>query len=707
MMDRFCQAFLDEVPDHLAELETALLELDSTPNDRDLVQRVFRAMHTIKGSAAMFGFDAASRFAHELETAFDHVREGRLVVTPDLVNLTLEARDEIKAMLLGANDCAPDLQRQLAIVERLRGLCGALAAPAARSSAGTREDTVASATASPRADSAPAGDARQRWRIRFRPAPDILLQGSDPLLILRDLRALGALEIVADTTALPPLDQLNPEICYLEWNVVLTSERSRDAIRDVFIFVEDGSEIEILSDTAPGLAPVTAPTATASPAATAPASPATSATPAAATTPAATVTAAAEHPHAPDATAHGDGTAAAAKPTVRVAADKLDALVNIVGELVVMQARLTDLAVRSESAEMLFIAEEVERLTAGLRDNAMSIRMLPLRGTFDRFRRLVHDLTRDLNKEIEFRTEGGETELDKTVIDQLGDPLLHLIRNCADHGIEDPDARVAAGKPRAGTICISAVHAGASVLIRVADDGRGLDSEAVRARAVAKGLISADATLSESDTLALVMSPGFSTAARVTGISGRGVGMDVVRRSVDALRGTVEIASRPGEGTEVTLRLPLTLAIIDGLLVRVQTTHFVVPLSTVVECIELSAVERGKHRKHIVNVRGELIPYIPLRAHFGIAGDRPPIEQIMIVETRNGRCGFVVDEVLGNHQTVIKTLGRVYRSVQVISGATILGDGSVALILDPHRLVEAATSLATRPDHLRLPREEA
>jgi two-component system chemotaxis sensor kinase CheA len=244
-------------------------------------------------------------------------------------------------------------------------------------------------------------------------------------------------------------------------------------------------------------------------------------------------------------------------------------------------------------------------------------------------------------------------------------------------------------------------------LIRVADDGRGLDSEAVRARAVAKGLISADATLSESDTLALVMSPGFSTAARVTGISGRGVGMDVVRRSVDALRGTVEIASRPGEGTEVTLRLPLTLAIIDGLLVRVQTTHFVVPLSTVVECIELSAVERGKHRKHIVNVRGELIPYIPLRAHFGIAGDRPPIEQIMIVETRNGRCGFVVDEVLGNHQTVIKTLGRVYRSVQVISGATILGDGSVALILDPHRLVEAATSLATRPDHLRLLREEA
>ncbi len=682
MTDQLRQTFLEEVPDHLAELETALLELHTHPGDGDQVQRVFRAMHTIKGLAAMFGFEAASRFAHELETAFDNVREGRMTVSPVLVDLTLEARDEIKAMLLGSADAASeDPARQAAIVERLRALCSASMTPAS--------------SAKPTADV----DPRRRWRIRFRPARDVLAQGSDPLLVLRDLRELGALEVTADLSAIPDLSQYSPQSCYVAWDLVLTTDADRDAIRDRFIFIENSCELAI--------DPIVDPIDAAAPAA--PPAPAPAADPGAAAARTADTSAPRGDAHDPvPAVATATATATATvRPTVRVAADKLDSLVNIVGELVVVQARLSNLATRGDSPELMAIAEEIERLTAGLRDNAMSIRMVPLRATFDRFRRLVHDLTRDLGKEIEFRTEGAETELDKTVIDQLGDPLLHMIRNSADHGIEAPDQRVAAGKPRAGTICLSAGHSGANVLIRVADDGRGLDRDAVRARAVAKGLIAADATLGESETLALIMSPGFSTAARVTGVSGRGVGMDVVRRSVDALRGSIEVSSAPNHGTEVTLRLPLTLAIIEGLLVRVATTHFVVPLSAVVECIELPAAQRDASRNHLVSVRGELIPYIPLRDHCAIDGGRPTIEQIMIVETRAGRCGFLVDEVLGNHQIVIKTLGRVYRSVQVISGATILGDGSVALILDPHRLIQASATLAPRPGLAPSRRENA
>jgi two-component system chemotaxis sensor kinase CheA len=335
------------------------------------------------------------------------------------------------------------------------------------------------------------------------------------------------------------------------------------------------------------------------------------------------------------------------------------------------------------------VAEEVERLTSALRENSMSIRMMPVRGTFERFRRLVHDLARDLRKEVELTLEGSETELDKTVIDQLNDPLMHLIRNSMDHGIEAAEARLAAGKPAGATLRLSARYSGANVLIEVADDGAGIDAAAVRRRAVERGLIAADVELTEAEVHALILSPGFSTARTVTGVSGRGVGMDVVRQRVEALRGTLHVASRQGVGTTVTLRLPLTLAIIDGLLVRVGHAFFVLPLANSLECIELTRQDiADANGKHIANVRGEMIPYIRLREHFDIRSERPEREQIMIAETEDGRCGFVVDEVLGDHQTVIKNLGQFYRHVQFISGATILGDGTLALILDPDRVIQ-------------------
>jgi two-component system chemotaxis sensor kinase CheA len=321
----------------------------------------------------------------------------------------------------------------------------------------------------------------------------------------------------------------------------------------------------------------------------------------------------------------------------------------------------------------------------------MNIRMLPIRATFEKFRRLVHDLARDLGKDVELTMEGADTELDKTVIDQLGDPLMHLIRNSMDHGIEPASTRAACGKRSTATIHLSARHSGASVLIGVSDDGGGIDAEAVRGRAVEKGLVEAGASLTEAETFALLFQPGFSTAKTVTDVSGRGVGMDVVRQRVDSLRGSIDVASKAGEGTQVTLRLPLTLAIIDGLLVSIGEAFFVLPLANTLECIELTRedIERA-NGKHVANVRGELIPYIRLRQHFDIRTEPPAIEQIMVVETEEGRYGFVVDQVLGNCQTVIKNLGRFYRHVQVVSGATILGNGTVALILDPERLAQDA-----------------
>jgi two-component system chemotaxis sensor kinase CheA len=363
-----------------------------------------------------------------------------------------------------------------------------------------------------------------------------------------------------------------------------------------------------------------------------------------------------------------------------------------------VQARLNQVAARLDDPEVTAVSEEVERLTSSLRETSMNIRMLPIRGTFEKFRRLVHDLARGLGKDVELTIEGAETELDKTVIDQLGDPLMHLIRNSMDHGIEPAEERVGRGKQPTARIHLAARYTGASVQVSVADDGRGIDAAAVRTKAIERGLIAPDALLSESETFALLFEPGFSTAKTITDVSGRGVGMDVVRQRVESLRGTIEVQSRPGEGTTVTLRLPLTLAIIDGLLVRVAERYFVLPLASTLECIELAGADEENGRR-MVHVRGEIVPYIRLREYFRIDAPRPAIEQVMIVETDDGHYGFAVDEVLGDCQTVIKSLGRFYRHVQMVSGATILGDGTVALILDPQRMVQDALKNAHHGPH--------
>jgi two-component system, chemotaxis family, sensor kinase CheA len=662
--EQFKQSFREEAREILVELEAALLELNANRGDTEVVSRIFRGLHTIKGSGAMFGFEGLAAFTHDLETAYDLVRNGRMEIGAELIDLTLAALDQITAMLEESANAAVTTDSAACdrILASVRGLAGiqANAKPAERNAPAPEVPVASRGT-------------MQRWQIHFAPGPDLMRYGANPFLLLRELRQLGSLSVKACLDRIPSLDEMDPERCYVGWEMELDAAAGREAIRDVFIFVEDACELSI--------EPVcdgTAKTADAALACEA------------------DITARAlKEKRAPS-----GGRRTYDKPdnlsSLRVPAAKLDQFVDLVGELVTVQARVSELAARRDDAEVTAISEEVERLTSALRESSMNIRMMPIRGTFEKFRRLVHDLARDLQKNVELTIEGADTELDKTVIEQLGDPLLHLIRNSMDHGIEPADIRTASGKSPGATIHLSARYSGASVLVSVTDDGGGIDAEAVRSRAVERGLISASAELTEIQIFDLLFQPGFSTAKQITDVSGRGVGMDVVRQRVESLRGAVEVTSKRGHGTSVTMRLPLTMAIIDGLLVGVGEACFVLPLASTLECVELTREDIARaNGRHIANVRGQIVPYIRLREHFRVPSIAPEIEQIMLVETGEGRCGFVVDQVLGNCQTVIKSLGRFYRQVQSVSGATILGNGTVALILDPERLVQDAVRAQT------------
>ena len=374
--------------------------------------------------------------------------------------------------------------------------------------------------------------------------------------------------------------------------------------------------------------------------------------------------------------------------SVRVDSTKLDELVDLVGEMVTVQAHLTELASHKQDASIISIAEQLERLTSELRDNSMSMRMLPIGTTFSKFKRLVRDLSSDLGKDISLETVGGETELDKTVIERLSDPLVHLIRNSLDHGIENPEERVSKGKSPGGTITLSAEHSGANVLITVSDDGAGLDAVKIRRKAIDRGILLADEEISDHELYKMIFAAGFSTNSTITKVSGRGVGMDVVRKEIENLGGMVSIDSEPGKGSSIELKLPLTLAIIEGLLVKISDEFYVFPLSVVEECVEHLQGENVNGKQKIASIRGELLPYIRMRDFFNIPGEKPEIEQLIVVNSHDNRIGFIVDEVIGDYQTVIKTLGSIYRDIEGLSGGTILGDGSIALILDVLKITQ-------------------
>ena len=638
--------FRQEAGELVAAIERGLLDLEGAPQNIDQINAVFRDLHTVKGSGAMFGHTELAQFVHNFETAFDQLREGKVKVSSAVIAVSLRACDH---------------------------MLGLLADPVAAAPAGAPilED-LARAMSQGETGTAPASTAQQEgWRISFRLPVDALRLGHNPQLLIDELLALGEGTATALTDSIPSLDNLEPTDCVTGWVVELKGAVSKDEVESVFMFQSGDTHIDIVplgepAAASPGPTNDTEPAPAPSGAAAAPAE-------------------------------TGASAAASGGDSMRVATERLDELMDRVGELVIAEARLQSLAQTSRDPALLAVAEDIQRLAAGLRDSTMSMRMMPIGSILGRFRRLVRDLSGAVGKKINFEVHGEETELDKTVIELLADPLVHMIRNAADHGLEGPDERLAAGKSAVGTISFSASYSGAEVLIEIRDDGRGLNSAAIRERAISRGLISADTQLGESELLKLIFEPGFSTAAAVTELSGRGVGMDVVRRTIEQLRGQIELESEPGHGTTVTLRLPLTLAIIDGLLIEVGDEHYTIPLAAVEECVELpTSLAKETAGSAFLNIRGALVPFLRLRGMFRADGEPSPFQKVVVVAASGQRVGLVVDRIVANNQTVIKQLSRLHSGIRGFSGATILGDGRVALILDVPQLVAAGRQIEDR-----------
>ena len=658
-LKRFHETFFEEAFEHLATMESGLLELETRGPDPELLNNIFRAAHSIKGGSGSFGFTEIARLTHVLENVLDRLRGGRLAVEPALT-----------ALLLKATDLLHDL------VEATRA-----------EQAGTVpiDETVAALEGSLKDDPAAAGPAPLRvaasvsagavLEVHFRPHAGFFRQGQDVFLLLREVAELGeVLKVSCDRSRLPALEALDPEVSYLSWTYRLRGVASEVAIRDVFMFVEDVCDLTVQA--VPEVAAASC-----------------AAVPSAAATPSAGALAPKRQADA---------------SSIRVPTEKVDALINLVGELVIAQAMVSQVATGMTGEGLIQIQEAlgmVVRSTRDLQERVMSIRMLPVGSVFNRFPRTVHDLALSLGKRVRLEISGADTELDKSVIERLGDPLTHLIRNSVDHGVESPEERVRCGKPEEGVVRLRAFHEGGNVVIEIADDGKGLDRERIRQKAVAQGLVRADAVLSDEDIHALLFRPGFSTAAVVTDVSGRGVGMDVVKRNVEALNGAIVVSSVPGRGSRFRIRLPLTLAILDGLSIQVGREVFIIPLLAIAQSVRpvpgaIKTVLGG--RGEIFMLRGEQVPLLRLARLLGIPGAvADPCQGIVVVlESDDCRFGVLVDDVLGQSQVVIKSLEENYRKVDAVMGAPIMGDGRVALIMD---VVELHRIAVRRQDEAEVP----
>ncbi len=699
------QIFIDEARDELLpELENSLLELDKNPDDPELINRAFRALHTLKGSGAMFGFDRLAELAHEVETVFDSVRDGLYRIDHSLVELTLKAKDQFQLLIDDPDAVAAATIDALARFFREIGEKKETGPDVMTEQADTGQDAVSLSWTA--------------FHIRFKPHPGIFNNGTNPLFLLDELNELGSTRILAHTGSLPLLDAIDPEACYVWWDILLATDKNINAIRDVFIFVEHDCELSIAviaENIQPGQEAsafdelslmllddekmdIEALRRCFSDAKAEAETPLENRQAKDSTDDAGPVKQSAEKERrtaqdrrsSRDRRTGKDRRGAGAAGTIssmRVQSAKLDQLVNLVGELVIAQTRLTRLADHEENLELIEIAEVIERLSNDLRENTLDIRMLPIGASFGKFKRVVWDMSTQRGKTVELVTEGAATELDKTVIERLDDPLVHLLRNSIDHGIETPEERTRAGKPPQGKIVFSAEHSGGHVIITISDDGRGIDPEIIKAKAIEKGFLPPDANPDAKDLLNLIFEPGFSTAGQVSDISGRGVGMDVVKQSITALRGKVSVNSEKGLGSSIRMTIPLTLAIIDGLEVSIAGQHYIVPLAVVSECLEMEQKNYDSHENRFINLRDQLVPFLRLREWFSVDEQKPGKEQLVIVASDKHLVGLVVDEVIGLQQTVIKNLGDAYKNIQGVSGATIQGDGSIALILDVEPLI--------------------
>ncbi|MBI5826638.1 MAG: chemotaxis protein CheA [Deltaproteobacteria bacterium] len=713
METEILQTFLSESVELLQEMEDSLLSLENSPNDQDRINSLFRSVHTIKGSSGIVGIESVEKFTHGIENLLSQARDGAIPITGGIIELMLECRDHISSLLEFAS--AGEAELPAGVAQRDRALTAKVNSLLNGAAAGNepKEKAQTPKAAGPR----PEGDKAETdaWHISLRFGRDVLRNGMDPISFLNYLGKLG--EITSLSTlcdAMPAQAEMDPESCYLGFEIDLRSDLDKKAISDVFEFVKDDCAIHILpphsriddyvelirglpeSDTMLGEILVRGKALTQSELEQALKLQKAGADEdhrGKALIGEIMVNAGMVYPEMVDAALEKQKKNLVAKArealTIRIDAAKLDVLVNLVGELVISSANMEQHSQRIKDGALMESSSGMLRLVEEIRDSAMKIRMVPIGDTFSRFNRVVRDISRDFGKEIELAVSGGDTELDKTVVEKINDPLMHLVRNAADHGIEKPEARVEAGKPPKGIVRLNAYHDAGSIVIEVSDDGRGLNRGRITEKALNAGLISQGQTLSDRELFGLIFEPGFSTAEEVTKLSGRGVGMDVVKRNIEGLRGTVEVESEDGRGATVRIRLPLTLAIIDGFMVDVDNSFYVIPLDMVVECVELSEADReAANRRSYMNLRGEVLPYIRLREYFSAEGAAASHENVVIVQYAGQKTGLVVDELYGEVQTVIKSLGKVYRDVKGISGATIMGNGRVALIIDVPRLVQ-------------------
>ena len=655
---RFHATFFEESRENLAAMEAGLLDMESGGGGIDTIHVVFRAAHSIKGGSATFGFTAIAELTHLLETLLDEARSGKRTLDGVAISALLGSVDALRMLLAAAEhgDAIDQAMLTRARAELERLLSGAGEAPAAQ---------AAPIAAKPAANTEPQG-----WSISFEPERSLFLSGNDPLRMLRELGQLGELKVTCRDDALPPFQELDPFEAWLAWDLQLIGNVKRSAIEDTFAWVEDQCTLNIAPLAAEAAAPAPA---TTEPVPSAPASPAPPA-------PSAPVAAAAS-------TAAGGSRHDAVETTIRVAVDKVDALINLVGELVITQAMLAQRSAELDPGlheQLLAGLGQLDRNTRDLQEAVMSVRMLPVDFAFSRFPRMVRDIASRLGKKVNLKTSGEGTELDKGVIEKIVDPLVHLVRNAIDHGLETTEQRIAAGKPEAGTVTLSAAHQGGHIIIEVRDDGRGLNREKILAKAAERG-IAVPENPTDAQVWDLVFAPGFSTADALTDLSGRGVGMDVVRKNINALGGQVEIRSRQGEGTTVSIRLPLTMAILDGMTVSVGGEVFILPLNVVVESLQTAPdhIKTVAGNSRLLRVREDYVPLLDLASLYGLPATREGAQPIaVVVESQGQRLALEVDELLGQQQVVVKNLERNHRRITGVAGATILGDGRVALIVD-------------------------
>lgn len=674
-MDNLQEIFKAEANDLIEDLEKSLFSLEQNPEDKSLVERVFRVMHTFKGNCNMFGFETMGDFTHSLETIYDLIREGKLKLSKNILNVTLQSVDHIRNVL---DDDKLALASNQKNHKRLMGDINKII--------GGEQDNK------------PQKDSKTEWTgtedtkmstyyILFRPNDYILKDGTNPLYLLDELATLGNTKVTTHLHDIPRLDEIDAENCYVFWDIYLATEAPVSTIEDVFIFVLNDCQLEIhqvaeenllksdafiekinkelsfkedinveeLKEFANNLYQILQDNPAEQESKAAPASNVKKET---------------------------------AVSSIRVSSEKLDDLMNLVSELVTTQASLSLFAEQSNIPDLMAIAENMEKISRRLRDNTFSICLIPIENMLTRFQRLVRDLSQELGKKIELKTEGTDTELDKSIIESLADPILHILRNSIDHGIEDLANRKKMGKSETGTILFKAYYSGTHVIIEIKDDGKGIDPEKIKAKAIDKGLISPEVQLNEKEIFDLLFLPGFSTAKQVTEVSGRGVGMDVVMRKINEIRGEVSIESKSNEGTATIIKLPLTLSIIDGLLVKIKETFFVIPLASVGKVYEVNSNKVVDSFNNLVVLDGKQVPFLNLHEEFNMNDNLQDLLQMVVVNYDENEVGLTVDEIVGEYQAVLKPLGKLYKDIEIISGATILGDGTIALVLDTNKIIK-------------------